>query len=46
VYPEWLAKDLPRPSQGRKSFSSWGYFHKEDALQPSGLLGPVTISFQ
>ncbi len=45
-YPEWLAKDLPRPSQGRKSFSSWGYFHKEDPLQPSGLLGPVTISFQ
>lgn len=45
-YPEWLAKDLPRPSQGRRSFSSWGYFHKEDPLLPSGLLGPVSLSFQ
>ena len=29
---------------GRKAFSAWRHYTKDDALLPSGLLGPVTLS--
>lgn len=41
--PEWLAKGLPRPQQGRKAVVSFKFFEKDEPLLPSGLLGPVTI---
>ena len=41
-WPDWLAKGLPSPT-GRRTFTSWRLWKKGDALQPSGLLGPVTI---
>ncbi|GAB4136828.1 glycosyl hydrolase [Thermopirellula anaerolimosa] len=41
-WPDWLAKGLPSPT-GRRTFTSWRLWKKGDPLQPSGLLGPVTI---
>ena len=43
AYPDWLVKGQPRPSQGRKTFSTWNYFTKESPLLPAGLLGPVVL---
>ena len=31
------------PPTGRKTFTTWKHWTKEDSLLPSGLLGPVTI---
>jgi hypothetical protein len=45
-YPEWFIKNEPRPSQGRKTFTTWLYFTKDSALQPAGLLGPVRLVTQ
>ena len=45
-YPEWLIKNEPRPSQGRKTFTTWLYFTKDSPLQPAGLLGPVRLVTQ
>jgi len=42
-WPEWLQKGQPRPSSERIGFSTWKYFRPDDALLPSGLLGPVTL---
>ena len=41
--PDWLIKREPRPSKGRFTFASWFFYDKEAPLQPSGLLGPVTL---
>lgn len=41
--PDWLLDDLPRPSRGRYTFTSWRYYDKSAPLYPSGLLGPVII---
>lgn len=41
--PEWLEKNLPRPSQGRHSIVSYKFFSKDAPLKSSGLLGPVRI---
>jgi hypothetical protein len=41
TYPDWFAKNQPRPSQGRKCFVTYNYFKKDAALLPAGLLGPV-----
>lgn len=41
-WPQWLLDGKPSPA-GRFTFSSWRLWKKEDALQPSGLIGPVTL---
>ncbi|MCX6895484.1 MAG: hypothetical protein NTZ16_08325 [Verrucomicrobia bacterium] len=42
-WPEWLVQGQPRPS-GRIAFCTRkDVYEKDDALLPSGLLGPVTI---
>ena len=45
-YPEWFIKNQPRPSQGRKTFTTWLYFTKDSPLQPAGLVGPVRLMIQ
>ncbi|HOZ50143.1 MAG TPA: glycosyl hydrolase, partial [Candidatus Hydrogenedentes bacterium] len=42
AWPEWLDEGKPSPT-GRYTFTTWRLWHKDDALQPSGLLGPVTL---
>jgi hypothetical protein len=41
-WPQWLADDKPGPT-GRYSFTTWRLWKKGSPLQPSGLLGPVTV---
>jgi hypothetical protein len=41
--PEWLLNRQPRPSSKRLTFSSWFFYDSVALLQPSGLLGPVTL---
>ncbi|MFA6482349.1 MAG: glycosyl hydrolase, partial [Bacteroidales bacterium] len=41
-WPQWLEDGRPSPT-GRFTFTSWRLWQKGSALQPSGLLGPVTI---
>ncbi|MBM3495591.1 MAG: hypothetical protein FJX72_14905, partial [Armatimonadetes bacterium] len=41
-WPEWLDKPGPSPT-GRFTFTSWRLWGKQGPLQPSGLIGPVTI---
>ena len=43
AWPEWLLKNQPRPEPRRQTFFTWKHWTKDDALLPSGLLGPVTI---
>ena len=45
-YPEWFIKNQPRPSQGRKTFTTWLYYTKASPLQPAGLVGPVRLVMQ
>jgi hypothetical protein len=42
-WPEWLIKGQPSPT-GRFTFTSWRLWKKDDALVPSGLIGPVTLT--
>jgi hypothetical protein len=41
-WPEWILNGTPRPSQ-RFTFTTHRFYKEDDPLQPSGLLGPVTI---
>jgi hypothetical protein len=41
--PDWLIRGTPRPSSGRRTFTTWNYIKKDQALLPSGLFGPVSI---
>jgi hypothetical protein len=41
-WPEWLAQGAPSPS-GRHTFTTWRLWSKDDPLEESGLLGPVTL---
>jgi hypothetical protein len=41
-WPKWVLEGKQSPT-GRKTFTSWRLWHKDDPLQPSGLLGPVQI---
>jgi len=43
-FPDWFLKGKPRPSRGRRTFTTWNYFSKTSPLVPSGLLGPVRIA--
>lgn len=42
-WPEWFLKGEPRPSK-RYTFATWRHYSADSPLQPSGLLGPVTVS--
>jgi len=41
-WPDWLVQGRPSPT-GRRTFTSWRLWKRDDPLQPSGLLGPVTV---
>lgn len=41
--PDWLLEGKPRPSSGRRAFSTWNYISPKQKLLPSGLLGPVSL---
>jgi hypothetical protein len=41
-WPAWVNEGKPSPT-GRYTFAMWRLWKKNDALQPSGLIGPVTI---
>lgn len=41
-WPDWLDAGKPSPA-GRFTFTSWRLWKKDEALTPSGLLGPVRI---
>lgn len=42
AWPAWLTEGKPDPS-GRTTFAAWKHWTKDDALLPSGLVGPVTL---
>ncbi|WP_298763464.1 glycosyl hydrolase [uncultured Polaribacter sp.] len=42
--PKWFRDNQPLPEGPRKTFSAYSFQKPTDALLPSGLLGPVTIS--
>ena len=41
-WPQWLLDGKPSPT-GRFTFTSWRLWKKDSPLQPSGLLGPVSV---
>lgn len=41
-WPQWLLDGKPSPT-GRLTFTTWHHWKKDDALLPSGLLGPVAL---
>ena len=41
-WPDWMVKGLPRPTS-RVTFTTCKFWKKESSLQPSGLIGPVTL---
>jgi hypothetical protein len=41
-WPAWLLQGHPIPN-GRETFCMWNLWKKDDALQPSGLIGPVRL---
>jgi hypothetical protein len=42
TWPDWILKDQPSPT-GRQTFTTWRLWKKDDPLQESGLIGPVTL---
>lgn len=42
--PDWFVKNQPMPVGPRSTFTTFNFYKKNDALLPSGLLGPVTLS--
>jgi hypothetical protein len=42
-WPQWLIDGKPRPSSDRITFTTWRFWHKNDPLLESGLLGPVIL---
>jgi len=42
-WPDWLVSGKERPAKERVTFSTWKHYNKDDKLQPSGLIGPVTL---
>jgi hypothetical protein len=41
-WPAWLQANKPSPT-GRFTFTTWRLWHKNDPLQESGLVGPVSL---
>ena len=44
-WPEWMTNGMERTS-GRRTFTTWHHWSKEDQPLPSGLLGPVTLTLE
>lgn len=42
-FPDWLKGATPKQPGERYTFATWKHWSKDDALIPSGLVGPVTI---
>ena len=42
--PQWVKEGKTSPT-GRHTFTTWRHWTKDDALQPSGLIGPLRIWF-
>ena len=42
AWPQWVQEGKPSPT-GRFTFTSWRLWKKNDALQESGLIGPVSL---
>ena len=40
--PKWVKEGKPSPT-GRHTFTTWKHWDKDDKLQPSGILGPVSL---
>ncbi len=40
--PDWVKRGEKSPT-GRITFTTWKHWKKDDPLQPSGLMGPVSI---
>ena len=43
AFPDWFINNQPRPSKGRKTFSTWQYYKKDSKLIPAGMVGPVVL---
>ncbi|MFS4417380.1 glycosyl hydrolase [Maribacter sp. 2307ULW6-5] len=43
--PAWYTNNEPRPEGKRTTFTTAPFYKKDDPLMPSGLLGPVTLTF-
>lgn len=43
--PKWVLDGTGRKGQGRQTFATYKFFKKGDKLLPSGLLGPVKLTF-
>ncbi|MEO7600351.1 MAG: glycosyl hydrolase, partial [Opitutus sp.] len=41
--PAWYVKNEPMPAGPRSTFTTYNFFETDRTLQPSGLLGPVTL---
>lgn len=46
VVPDWVKEKKERPGSNRITFITMDFFDKDDALLPSGLLGPVKVSVE
>ncbi len=42
-WPDWMKNGTSRPSTNRFTFATWHHWNKDEALLPSGLLGPVQV---
>jgi len=42
TWPDWILNDQPSPT-GRQTFTTWRLWKKDELLQESGLIGPVTL---
>ena len=42
--PQWVKEGKPSPT-GRRTFTTWRHWTKDDDLLPSGLIGPVIIRY-
>jgi len=42
-WPDWLTSGKQRPVPARVTFTTWKHYNADDKLQPSGLIGPVTL---
>jgi hypothetical protein len=41
--PDWYLNGQAKPAGGRITFDTWQFYHKDDPLLESGMLGPVRL---
>ena len=41
--PDWYKRGLPKPDDGRVTFTTWKHYTKSSPLLASGLIGPVAL---